>query len=69
MIDDAADVERAALEMVERFGASAVNIARWQAGIVAAVPDMLSAKMWQDIAKVIERLLSSYGQAQRLIIY
>jgi hypothetical protein len=67
MDDD--DVERATLEMVERFGASAVNIARWQAGIVAAVPDMLSAKMWQDIAQVIERLLSSYGQAQRLINY
>jgi hypothetical protein len=50
------DIEPVALEMIERFGPSAVNIARWQADIVAAVPDMLSAKMWRDIADAVERL-------------
>jgi hypothetical protein len=50
------DVERVTLEMVERFGASAANIARWQAGILAAVPDVPSAEMWRDIADAIERL-------------
>jgi len=69
MSDDAQDVEPVALEMVQRFGSSAVNIARWQAEIVAAVPDMLSAKMWRDIADAIERLLANYGQAKRLIVY
>jgi hypothetical protein len=56
MTNHAVDVERVPLEMIERFGSSAVNIARWQAEIVAAVPDMLSAKMWRDIADAIERL-------------
>jgi hypothetical protein len=69
MSDDAQDVEPIALEMIERFGSSAVNIARWQAEIMAAVPNMLSAKMWWDIADASERLLSNYGQAQRLIVY
>jgi hypothetical protein len=69
MSDDAQNVEPVALEMIERFGSSAVNIARWQAEIVAAVPDMRSAKMWRDIADARERLLSNYGQAQRLTIY
>jgi hypothetical protein len=50
------DIEPVAREMIERFGSSAVNIARWQAEIVAAVPDMLSAKMWRDIADTIEQL-------------
>ena len=68
-IHDAQDVEPVALEMVQRFGSSAVNIARWQAEIVAAVPDMLLAKMWRDIADAIERLLANYGQAKRLIVY
>ena len=50
------DVERVALEMVEQFGASTLNIARWQAEIIAAVPDAPSAAMWRDIAEAIERL-------------
>ena len=42
--------------MVERFGTSAVHIARKQAEIVAAVPDVPSAELWHDIADAIERL-------------
>jgi hypothetical protein len=49
-------IECIAREMIERFGSNAVNIARWQAEIVAAVPDMLSAKMWRDIAGAVEGL-------------
>jgi hypothetical protein len=56
MTDDIIDIERVPLEIIERFGSSAVNIARWQAEIVAAVPDMLLAKMWHDIADAVERL-------------
>ena len=56
MTGDADDVGRIALEMVERFGTSAVHIARKQAEIVVAVPDAPSAELWHDIADAIERL-------------
>ncbi len=56
MIDDVINVERVALEMVERFGASAVNIARRQAEIVAVVPGVPLAEMWRDITEAIDQL-------------
>jgi hypothetical protein len=56
MSDDAQDVEPAALEMIERFGTSAVNIARWQAEIMATLSDVPSNEMWRDISEAIERL-------------
>ena len=55
MTNDVINIERVPLEMIERFGSSAVSITRWQAEIVATVPDMLSAKMWREIANAIER--------------
>jgi hypothetical protein len=55
MSDDTDDVESVALEMIERFGSSAVNIAREQAEATASVSD---AEAWRNVANAIERLLT-----------
>ncbi len=55
MSDDTDDVERVALELIERFGAGAVHIASEQAQAAASVPD---AEAWRNVTKVIERLLT-----------
>jgi hypothetical protein len=56
MSDDTDNVEHVALEMIERFGAGAVHIAREQAEAAASVPD---AEAWRNIAEAIERLLTA----------
>jgi hypothetical protein len=55
MSDDTDDVERVALELIERFGAKAVHIAREQVEIATSVPD---AEAWRTVADAIERLLT-----------
>jgi hypothetical protein len=50
------DVERIALDLIERFGAAAAHTAYEQADIAAALLDVPSANTWCDIADTIERL-------------
>jgi hypothetical protein len=56
MIDDAADVEHVAYEMIDRLGVTAAHTAYEQADIAAALFDVPSANTWCDIADAIERL-------------
>jgi hypothetical protein len=53
MSDDTGDVELVALELIERFGAEAMHIARELAEVAASVPD---AEAWRNVAAAIERL-------------
>jgi hypothetical protein len=69
MTDDADEVEGVALEMVELFGDGAARIVRKHADDAAIRGDSPYARLLCDIAAVIERLLSSYGQAQILTIH
>lgn len=55
MSDDTDGVESVALEMIERFGVGAVNIAREQAAAAASASD---AEAWRNIADTIEKLLT-----------
>ena len=55
MSDDTEDAERVALEMIERFGAGAVRIAREQA---EAATSVLDAEAWRNVADAIENLLT-----------
>ena len=55
MTDDFDDIEGVALELIERFGATAVHIAREQAEAAASVSD---AEAWRNVADAIERLLT-----------
>lgn len=59
MSDDKHDVEDVAVEMIDRFGDGAAHIAREQAEIAAAVPDMASVEAWRNVADAIERLSSN----------
>jgi hypothetical protein len=59
MSDDADNewrVERAARDLLERYGEDAARIVGEYAETAAATRDELSAKAWCDIAKVIDRL-------------
>lgn len=50
------DIDRVALEMIRHFGAAAAHTACELAEIADALPDMLSAESWRDIAAAIKRL-------------
>jgi hypothetical protein len=69
-MDDGSQIERVAREIIERFGDGAVHVARKLAEVSDEVQDemLTSAETWREITDAIERLLSNYGQAQRLII-
>jgi hypothetical protein len=71
MTDDADEVERIALDLIERFGDAVVPIARELAAASIKARDemLISAETWRDIIDVIERLLSNYGKAQWLTIH
>ena len=70
-MDDDSQIERVAREMIEQFGNGAAHVARKLAEVSDEVQDetLTSAKTWREIAQAIERLLSNYGHAQRLIVY
>jgi hypothetical protein len=70
-MDDGSQIERAAREMIDRFGSGAAHVARKLGEVSDEVQDemLTPGKTWREIADAIERLLSNYGQAQRLIIY
>jgi hypothetical protein len=70
-MDDGSQIERVAREMIEQFGDGAAHIARKLAEVSDEVQDemLTSAKTWREIADAIERLLSTYGQAQGSIIH
>ena len=63
MSDDTGDIELIALEMIERFGAGAVHIAREQAEAASSVPD---AEAWCNVADAVERLLTKPRRAGTL---
>ncbi len=71
MTDDADEVERIALDLIERFCDAVVSIARELAAASIKARDemLISAETWRDIIDVIERLLSNYGKAQWLTIH
>ena len=56
MSDDIGDAERVALELIERFGAKAVHIAREQ---VEAAVSVLDSDAWRNVADAVERLLTT----------
>jgi hypothetical protein len=55
MPDNLDDIERVALEMIERFGAGAVDIVHEQVEAAASASDV---EAWRDVANAIERLLT-----------
>ena len=66
-MDDGNQIEHVAREMIEQFGDGAAHVARELAEASDEVQDemLTPAKTWREIADTIERLLSSYGPAQR----
>jgi hypothetical protein len=68
VMTDANKVEGVALEMIDLFGDGAVRIVRKHADAAAAGGDSPFAIVLCEIADAIERMLSSYGQAQLLTI-
>lgn len=59
MPDNADDIERDALEMIEQYGGAAVRIARVRAEIAENnIRNRRLAQMWRAIADAIERSLS-----------
>ena len=56
MGSDNDDLDRVAVEMIKRFGVAAAHIACEMAEIADALPDMLSAESWRDIAVAVRRL-------------
>ena len=58
MADNADEVERAALEMIVRFGGGAARVVR---GLAASAEEQqrTSAQAWRDIADAVEILLTA----------
>jgi len=56
MGSDNDDLDWVAAEMVKRFGVAAAPTACEMAEIADALPEMLSAESWRDIAVAIRRL-------------
>ena len=69
MNDNADKIEGIALKMIELFGEGAACIVRKHADDAATRGDAPFAHVLCDIAEVVERVLSSYGQAQILTIH
>jgi hypothetical protein len=53
---DRDEIDRVALEMIKRVGTAAAHTLCELAEIANALPDMLSAESWRDIAAPIKRL-------------
>jgi hypothetical protein len=69
MIDNDDKIEGVALKIIELFGAGVARVVRKHADDAAIRGDSPFAHVLFDISEVIERLVSSYGQAQILTIH
>ena len=56
-MEDQDEVDRVAVEFLERHGPTVIADLRERAEIAAAIGDQLSAETWADIADAAEKLL------------